>query len=936
MDLSFFNEQQKKVVTHQSGPLLVVSGAGTGKTQTVTGRILYLMDEKKVSPENILALTFTEKAAEEMRSRVLEKLPLGSNEPCIKTFHALCESILREKGVEIGIAPDYRLLTEANLAIFMRRHALKFNLNYYRTLGNPYKFLGVLQDYFSKLMDEDIEPAAYLELCTKLNADADTEEKKEIAQKNSELAKAYEQYHALLLKNDALDFAGLIYYTLRLLQQRASVLSYYQQRFQYVIVDEFQDTNFAQNKLVTLLAQEHQNIMVVGDDDQSIYKWRGASLTNINYFKKIFPAAASIVLNENYRSHQWILDSAYHVIQKNNPQRLEVTQQVDKKLKSTSKITPIMPEVIHTDTQEEEIELVVKKATAALKKGLDTAILVRTNAMSAVYVEALEKRAVAVQHFAPSTVLLTSGVKDCLALLQTLASPDDYIALYRLLTLPFLGIPMEKIVSTIKKAQRQFLSILTALKEPPFEKISALLAKLLELSRNHKTSEILGVFFTETNYILHAEEHAPERLEEIAAFSQMVRVFEETHREAKLPEFLSYIELLQQHGEGRNEQITINPAAIKVMTIHGAKGLEFDAVFIPGLVSGKFPSIKRRDPIEVPSSLIPEPLPEGDFHLAEERRLFYVALTRTRQQLVLSHSTYYGSSRLWKPSPFVMEFLENKYVKKTEKTGKKKNLGQMMLPLERGKPLLNLNLPPLSYSQLDTFSTCPLKYQFRYLLKLQTPLPAAVHFGTSIHNTLRDFYTLLKTEALPSDKEKLNLLTSCFQKNWISYGYESSEFERDQKQRGVKMLERFYEKERENLSAPAFIEEGFSLALGPIKINGRIDRIDRLNDGTYEVIDYKTGSKKDSDLSNNLQLSLYALACRDVLKIPVSKVSLYFLEDLEKVSVTRSTEQLEKCVQEITQAAQEISESDFAPKPGFHCSYCDYRSICPAQVSVLR
>ena len=297
---SNYNEEQRQAVAYGNGPLLVISGAGTGKTNLLVGRILHLISEKGVDASNILALTFTEKATQEMNDRVNEALPLGYHEIWIKTFHSFCESILRESGLEIGLQPDFKILNEADLWMFMKNHLVDFELDYYRPLGNPYKFLNALQQHFSRLQDENISPETYLDFAKK--------SKEETAVKELELARTYGIYQKLLVENGYMDFGGLLFYTLLLFQKRPEVLHYYSERFKYILVDEFQDTNFAQNKIVTLLAQKHRNLLVVGDDDQSIYRWRGASLTNIQYFKKLFPEAKTLVLNKNYRSNQSILD----------------------------------------------------------------------------------------------------------------------------------------------------------------------------------------------------------------------------------------------------------------------------------------------------------------------------------------------------------------------------------------------------------------------------------------------------------------------------------------------------------------------------------------------------------------------------------------------------------------------------------------------------
>lgn len=936
---SSFNDRQKEVITHESGPLLVVSGAGTGKTHVLTGRILYLILEKSIPANNILALTFNEKAANEMKERVDIGLPLGHPEVPIFTFHAFCERVLRERGIEIGIPTDFKILEAADLLLIMRRRISDFKLDYFHTIGSPQKFLSELAVFISRLQDEDISPQKYKEyaagLAQKLSA-AETdkeqeEEQKELAHKHSELAHAYETYERILLETGYLDFSGLLYFTIRLFEKRASVLADFSKRFSHVLVDEFQDTNFAQNKIVTMLAENHGNLCVVGDDDQSIYKWRGASLTNIQFFQKKFPGATTVVLNENYRSSQAILDASYSVIQNNNPDRLEIFANVDKKLASVPKRSGNPPEIYRFSEMEEEVKFVITKANSYLRAGQDTAILVRTNAIAKPFIEALTRKRIPVQHFASADVWNKQAVKDCLAILRAIADPWDDVALFRAVSLPFWKIPMEILLECNQKVRNRSSSLFKELDGSGLDEFMNHFKELLEFSRTHTTGEVLGKFLRDTAYLDKAQVEDPEAIEDIAAFSEKVAMFGDTHSHNKVSDFLIYAQLLEESGQKTITGEILDPTAIKVLTIHAAKGLEFDAVFLPSMVQNRFPSISRRDPLEIPTELIPEALPDGDHHLQEERRLCYVALTRAKKELIVTYSDFYEGKRQWKPSIFIQELISSgKAVEKnvTSRSTKKNNRAQVSLPFEDGKKRF-LSLPKLSYSQLDTFSTCPLKYQFRYLFQIPSPASPHMNFGISIHNTLKNFYDFVMQNP---DKAKENLnptLEEIYEKNWIASGYDSHDAQEDQKERGRKMLNEYYKKERSS-AAPAFIEHPFSLQIGHLTISGRIDRIDRLPDGTYEVIDYKTGKVDEKGLKNNLQLSLYALACRDVLELPVSRLSLYSIPDLKKISTTRSEKDMEKCKEELLETASEMALSDFAPSPGFYCRFCEYKLICPS------
>jgi len=945
-----YNERQRTAIKHENGPLLVVSGAGTGKTNLLVGKILYLIQEKGVKPEEILALTFSEKATQEMMERVDMELPIGYGEIWIKTFHSFCDSVLRERGHEIGLPVDFKLVTDVDLWTLMRNHMSEFKLEYFRSLGSPNRFIGLMQEHFSRLKDENILPEDYLRSAENLVKKAETEEDKELAEKHLELAHAYFVYEKLLIEKGFLDFGGLMSYAIRLFEKRKSVLREYQDRFKYILVDEFQDTNFAQNKIVTMLAATHKNLIVVGDDDQSIYKWRGASLTNIKYFQESFPGTKCVVLNENYRSSQPILDLAYGVIQKNNPNRLEVSQNIDKKLKAMNapKTSKAVPEIFHFDELEQEVDFVVNQAAAVLKKGKSPAILIRTNALAAPFLEKLKRMSLPFQHFSATNLFTKAGVKDCISLLKVLADPWNDIAMFRFLSLPFWKINMDAILEVTRKSKYERSSLFNLMKQnKAFEKAKLILDELVEFSRENHVSDVLSKFFELSGYLkdvtskaMSEDEKNAEILEDIANFSERVKEFESTNENKKVQDFVRYLDMLEQAGERSVNSVSIDPGAIKILTIHSAKGLEFDCVFLPGLVQWKFPSVNRAEPFAIPQELIPEPLPLGNHHMEEERRLFYVACTRAKETLVLSYSDFYDGKRQWKPSQFVLEALETGKAVQKDSKRKSKKQGAMdfeNLNVDREHQEIKNKVPKLSFSQINCFSTCPLQYKFRYLFNLPSEPVGILSFGNTIHNTLRSFYEHLQNNPQEVSDNLLPLLKETYEENWLSDGYETKAILEDQKRRGLKILEDFYEKDfAVSRVIPEFIERPFKLKIGDLVVEGRIDRIDKLPDGTYEVIDYKTGSAKDKSLKNDLQLSIYALACKEVFGLQVSKLSLYYIESLEKNSTTRKDAQIEDCKEDLAKMAKEIAISDFCPTPGGHCSYCDFRLVCPAKAAVVR
>lgn len=952
--ISEFNRQQKAAVLHDEGPLLIVAGAGTGKTKVLTGRIIYLLEKRKVDPRRILALTFTEKAAQEMTERVEKYLPLGYGEMWIKTFHGFCDSVLREKCIDIGIAPDYKILTAAEQWIFVKKHLFKFELDYYRPLAKPHKFIGHLLSHFSRLKDEAVTPARYLAYAKNFRKRAVSPEEKMEAKKTMELAKAYVKYQELLLKNNFLDYGDLIMKTLELFQKRPNVLHEYQLRFQHVLVDEFQDTNYAQIQILLLLTDKHKNLFVVGDDDQSIYKWRGASVTNILNFEKHFPHARKLVLAKNYRSPQNILDLSYSVIQCNNPNRLEHQHKFSKKLAAGRQQKGEIA-LMHFDNYLQEIDFVISKIQKLKSGERDAAILVRANQHAKQFVSEMKRLNLPYQYFAENSIFMRPEIKDLLALLRFISNPNDDLSLFRLLAMPVFGLSIESLNFMMQNAKKSYAPLYEYLRirsqgfNSALEKAFPILIRLIEFSRSRTISELIGKFFEESGYgkLLTKEDTAEnaEKLESLAEFSVRLKEFESKTAYIRISDFVEYCDLLHETGEGAPLSKEIDRSITKILTVHGAKGLEFDTVFVPFLVDGKFPTFSRKEPISIPEALIPEPVPLGDHHIEEERRLFYVACTRAKKNLYLTSSTMYEGTKRFKFSRFINEAENTIGLKSSSlrpsppRTPVFIDKSNEKLRIHRPIRKFKVNTERLSFSHLDTFKTCPLKYRFRYIFNIIPPPSSAANFGNSIHNTLKAFYHLLKTSAPPDcnvykmkkleEKKWINSLKDIYEKNWIPYGYDNKAHEGERKRQGLSMIKNLFASNKRQFSIPAHLEKKFDLPLGKICISGRIDRIDRLPDSTFEVIDYKTGSSRQNiNLKKDLQLAIYALACRDIFKLPVSKLSFYFIEDDRKISIELLPEDLEDAEREIKKMTGDLVNSDFSPAPGFPCSWCEYRTIC--------
>lgn len=497
------NENQKKAVEYKDGDLLIIAGAGTGKTAVITQRVLNIIKKEWAKPSEILALTYTEKAAEEMQMRVDEQMEYGYDEPVISTFHSFCDRILREDGYNIGLDGGYSLMSKGQSYIFLRKYLYELGLKTLLPRGSATDFINNFLSHVSRLQDEDVSPEDYMKYAEALK---DKEEKI----KALELAGAYKKYTELKIENSRLDFGDLILLTIRLFRERKNVLEKYRERFKYILVDEFQDTNYTQNVLINILKggteQERKDgplLTVVGDDDQAIYKFRGAAISNILQFKERYPDAQEVVLTENYRSRQEILDSAHALIRHNDPYRLEVTEKIDKRLvakaafeedsdvvnlivakNELSEAERVVEEILELTGYGELINQVEDKGAQTFDKEgqstfldsqpagkdarykfSDIAILIRAHNHADVFVQALRSKGVRYKIGGSRGLYYREEIKNLICFLRVLVDYSDEKSMYRLLTMPIWGLSPREYVDIVQIAREKKQSVLETLED---------------------------------------------------------------------------------------------------------------------------------------------------------------------------------------------------------------------------------------------------------------------------------------------------------------------------------------------------------------------------------------------------------------------------------------------------------------------------------------
>ena len=645
--LEGMNERQKEAVQYTQGPLLIMAGAGSGKTRVLTHRMAYILAEEEVHPWNILAITFTNKAAREMKERVSQLVGPQAEDMWVSTFHSMCVRILRRDIELLGYQRSFTICDPSEQQTAMKRILKKLDID-----SEKYDYRMILNRISQAKNDlEDVEEF----------------NKKYTGYVEQIIGKCYREYQKELAKSMTLDFDDLIMLTVQLFQKHPETLQYYQQKFQYIHVDEYQDTNHAQYRLVTMLAKKFKNICVVGDADQSIYGWRGADMSNILEFEKDYQNAKVVLLEQNYRSTKTILQAANHVIENN----------VNRKVKRLWTENEEGQAITYYRAQSEQDEgrYVLSQIQSLLRDGYhydDFAILYRTNAQSRVMEENLLKSNIPFRLVGGQRFFERLEIKDLLAYLRLIVNPQDDLSFRRIVNSPKRGIGTTSLAKLSDFATLYQFSLLEASLETTLSPLSGKAAKALEkfaitIEELRKMQEFLSIsefveqVIEKTGYLAALEQQhtmeADARIENIQEFISVAKQFEqdrleEESEDSPLLQFLTDLSLVSDadsdDGDGR---------MVTLMTLHAAKGLEFPVVFIIGLEEGIFPSLRSM-------------MENGD-DVEEERRLAYVGITRAEQKLFLTNAysrLLYGRTQTNRPSRFVLEIGEELFDSKQQQS----------------------------------------------------------------------------------------------------------------------------------------------------------------------------------------------------------------------------------------------------------------------------
>src|SRR4051812_20141547 len=1028
---------QREAVEHAGGPLLVLGGAGTGKTTALVERFAWLAEAGP--PESVLALTF-EGGADALRERIEDRLAAPYEELSVTTFGGLCARLLRDEALEAGIDPFATPGAAADRLAMLLERIDDLPPRHHDLRGNPSATLGAIVLRIDRLKDELVSAGDYAGWARSLPEDAR-------GAREREFADLYARHDALLEEAGTLDFGDLVLHAFELLRAKPHVRARLAQRYRHVLVDELQDTSFAQGLLLRLLVSEHGGISAFADDDQSIHRFRGAATKNVRDFRAEWPLATIVRLERSFRGGARLITAAEAVV-------APIEDRLPKPLEGPEggeiAFWRCASERAQAQAVAAEVERLIAREDVAPE---DVCVLVRSvRAEGQAVAVALEERAVPYHLSGAAAFFQRAGVRDLLAWLRLLVDPGDAGAVVRALARPPVELRAVDLARVTQIARRRKLDMVAALSAalespqiPPearerivaFLKLYRSAAAALDSSRPdlyvHRLIERLGL---RRQLLFAASTEVVERLRNLARFAELAAAYVRRAPQATAREFARSIAAVAEAGL-REEEAERPSQGVRVMSMHDAKGHEFDHVYVLGVMSARMPGPRRQVLEPVPDALIKETVPplSRAAHQAEMRRLLHVAMTRARRRLVLAYAEHTDRGAVQQPSPFaeearmavgaewepreeelfgpaetlqstfrilrdellttvsqvggrlgelrfdtdldvshaVVRYLELlKLAALLERTrGNEQSVADVLPEVNarllasatseqreifetsalddylldaerderlrhkaiaaRSEPSLETFLPRrgdglvLSATDIETYRTCPLKYKFARVFRIPSEPTMNQRFGILVHQVLERWHGGTDGPGLP---ELLGLLEA----GWRRGGFGDSEEERQFRAKATQALVKYHDRFREDDGEPVWFEKAFAFRLGPHLLRGRVDRVDRLPDGGYELIDYKTGRPKTpAQLREDVQLSLYAVGARESWQLDAASQSYYYVLDDEKVPVERSDEDRDWITETVFSVAEGILGQGFEPTPSWAaCSMCDYRIACPA------
>ena len=963
------NKAQKEAVDTVEGPVMVVAGPGTGKTKILTLRIANILEKTQVNPENILALTYSRAGASEMQKRLAGMIGTPAYRVTISTFHGFCEDIIKQNPSAFPRIIGSENIIEVDQVNIIEKAINELSLRELKPYGEPLYYMGAIISSIDKLKREDVTPESFknimlteeesfsniLDLYHEKGAHkgkmkGDYQKLQKQIGKNLELVRIYEFYQKTLADKKLYDYNDMIMEVVRELGNNSDLLLQLQEQYQYILVDEHQDTNNAQNKLIELLCNFHDNpnLFVVGDEKQAIYRFQGASLENFLYFKKIYPSSKLIVLEENYRSHQTILDSAHGILAGQKPLKAQ---------KGNKAVEINLGEFTKPD---EELYFIAQDIKACIAGGTlpeEIAILYRENRDARSISRALDKLGILHAIESKQDIMADSDIRKLLLLFKTAVNFGSEELILESLHIDFLGINELEIYQTIAEVGEKRIPAYGLVREK-FPAFYSQLSKWATLAKNENAEQCFEIIMRESGFLasILGKIDAGEKLDRVQVLFNKLQDLVMRRKQFSLAEFLDYLTTLEAHKILLEKANRATPGRVRLMTAHGAKGQEFDCVYMVNAYNGHWGNKRRPQLISLPDRVfsLDKEVPEHDTDDGDERRLFYVALTRARKELTITYAGESLDGKQLLPAQFITEIkpelIKHIDVKKIQKDlAKHKDFFFSENPTReegiKNKEFIRRIFTSfgLSVTGLNNYLKCPWNYFYTNLLRIPKAKTKHQMYGTAVHGALKDLFEEGKTK-LPSVEWLLE--------RFITHITKEPMTEVDVVESSIKgraSLRGWYEKYSSSWNLNTLAEfniKGIVLSLD-IRITGKLDKIELTGGKGVTVIDYKTskpktrgdieGTTQSSTGDIKRQLVFYKLLLNNFdegKKFKMESGEIDFIEpnekgDYKKEAFTVTDEEVEELSEIIKKIADEILNLKFWNSfcDDKDCEYCALRKM---------
>jgi len=925
---------QREAVTYYGGPLLIIAGPGSGKTEVISCRAAYLIRSGKVQPENLLAATFTEKAALKLKDRIQKKLPEINVEAMqVSTIHSFCFRLLDEFRSESPFPRGFRVLDEAGqrLFVFSRR----------KDLGLSEIIKGRECDFFAEVLrtynlaaEELVDPVKFEDWCDTRRAAAGSDEKS-LWEERVCVARSYRRYLELLQEAEAVDFSNLQRQALEMLKNRKGVLRQVRDRFHEILIDEYQDTNAVQEDILFLVASPRQCLSVVGDDDQSIYRFRGATVKNILNFDKRHASVKVVKLVDNFRSLRPIIVHSSLLI-RCNPRNARL----DKELRCIRKDWSNDLIIVHERTAAEEAKAVASVLRILVDDGTisrlnDVAVLMRSvHSYVEPYLDALREAKIPFRVIGDGRFFARADVEEICGLFTFLGATKPWGDRFVRCALIDLSAKTEEVLKAFKgdlaeTGSGERLKKIGIRDGGDRDRILALikLKAQVQEGRHYSLIEVLYEILRLSGYFARAEKKGDEEaVRNMGILTKIVNDFDEHGGTKNIYAFLSYLKLLR---EGAHDSYCHEPDdAVSVMTVHQAKGLEFPVVVIGAAMKGRFPVRERRSAYEIPRKLMRSGSPEvRDPHIVDERKLFYVAATRARDLLIIGTADIVNK-RGGGPSEFISE-LAGAGLAEAERRGK--DLSQRAFHVEEVGEKSHEPRLRLSYYQIAHYLQCPLRYRYFHVDGMASILSDRLYFGSAVHRALELLHRDLMAGKKVTEEDAATYVGRAWMPVWSrKRGPEAEEKERKSMEAAVAQVSRYVREHGKLFNVVEEAERPFAFEMEGAVISGIIDLIRKAAGGKKEIIDFKTfGSKTGSREQADLQMELYALGLERTSNLHVGRYTLHFLEDDVPLTEEWDPDKSVAIETRLREIIGKIKAGDFKPRLEYCPTCTEFKNICP-------